>query len=210
VVEGVTAERASSPEGALAKADAKQVSVLVDPEAEQLPALQPQAVIDARMLKREVNGAGYRAPILIGLGPGFIASGNCDAVIETERGPQLGRVILEGRARPYTGIPAPVSGVSLDRVLRAPRDGPFSSACHIGDAIRAGERVGDVSGMAVVSPIGGVVRGLLRSGLEVTAGQKLGDIDPRGERARCFRMSRKARTIGEGALQALLLLNRRV
>jgi xanthine dehydrogenase accessory factor len=207
VVEGVTAVLASSAQDALEVAVGGQVAVLVDPEAEQLPVLQPQAVVDARMLKREVQIPRYDVPMVIGLGPGFTAGKDCDAVVETQRGPDLGRVILKGQAQSYTGVPAAVNGVSRDRVLRSPGDGAFTTTYEIGEIISAGEQVGTVSHMPVVSQIGGVVRGLLRSALSVSSGQKLGDIDPRGEKERCFQLSGKARAIGQGTLEALRSLN---
>jgi xanthine dehydrogenase accessory factor len=52
----------------------------------------------------------------------------------------------------------------------------------------------------------GVVRGLLRSGYEVSKGFKVGDIDPRGKREHCFTISDKARAVGGGVLEALLML----
>jgi xanthine dehydrogenase accessory factor len=206
VVEGITAVLATSVEDALVRAAAGEVPVLVDPEARLVPALKPEVVIDARMLKRDLSDSGYRAPIVIGLGPGFVAGDRCTAVIETQRGPDLGAVIMSGRAQSYSGVPAPVAGVGLDRVLRSPGDGPFTSTHRIGDAVPAGAVVGHVGGVPVASAIGGVVRGLARNGLQVTNGQKIGDIDPRGEIARCFRISHKARAIGHGVLTALVKL----
>ncbi len=54
----------------------------------------------------------------------------------------------------------------------------------------------------MVALIGGVVRGLLRSGLTVRAGQKIGDVDPRGERRLCFTISDKANAVAGGVLEA--------
>jgi xanthine dehydrogenase accessory factor len=51
-----------------------------------------------------------------------------------------------------------------------------------------------------------VLRGLLRSGLEVSAGFKLGDVDPRAQREHCFRVSDKALAIGGGVLEAACAL----
>jgi xanthine dehydrogenase accessory factor len=182
--------------------------VLVDPRAERLPELQPDAIVDARMLKHDVTGLGYPAVTVIGLGPGFVAGVNCSAVIETERGPDLGSVILSGRARSYTGVPAAVEGIGVDRVLRSPGEGIFTARFRIGEMASAGAVVGDVSDAPVVSGIGGVVRGIARSGLRVTRGQKIGDVDPRGQRAACFSISRKAHAIGQGVVAALMKLQR--
>jgi xanthine dehydrogenase accessory factor len=55
-----------------------------------------------------------------------------------------------------------------------------------------------------VAAFAGVVRGLLHDGLPVTAGMKVGDLDPRGVREHCFTISDKARSIGGGVLEAIL------
>jgi len=115
-------------------------------------------------------------------------------------------VIMSGRARSYSGVPAPVAGISHQRVLRAPRDGLLTATLQIGDAVSPGAVLGHVDGVPVISTIGGVVRGLARDGLQVTKGQKIGDVDPRGERARCFEISHKARAIGHGVVTALVKL----
>ncbi|MFQ5694004.1 MAG: molybdenum hydroxylase, partial [Nitrospinota bacterium] len=60
-------------------------------------------------------------------------------------------------------------------------------------------------GQPVVAPIGGILRGLLRDGLTVTEGFKVGDVDPRCRREHCFTISDKARAIGGGVLEALLM-----
>ena len=44
---------------------------------------------------------------MIGVGPGFRAPDEVDAVVESNRGHDLGRVIYEGEAEAYTGSPAP-------------------------------------------------------------------------------------------------------
>lgn len=179
------------------------VPLLIDPSASLLKFLNPAVLIDARMLKREPNCSIEMAPIVIGLGPGFCAGRNCHAVIETNRGPSLGEVIFHGEPEQYTGIPATVQGVNLKRVLRAPVAGELHTALGIGDSIIAGQEVGRVNDASFVAEIGGVVRGLLRDGTPVSAGQKLGDIDPRGDRELCFRVSDKAKAIAQGVVEAL-------
>ena len=56
----------------------------------------------------------------------------------------------------------------------------------------------------MTAPFAGVVRGLLHDGVPVTAGMKVGDLDPRGVREYCFLISDKARSIGGGVLEAAL------
>ena len=49
-----------------------------------------------------------------------------------------------------------------------------------------------------------MLRGLLYPGLEVTAGFKVADVDPRGEPALCRTLSDKARTISGSVLEIVV------
>ena len=49
-----------------------------------------------------------------------------------------------------------------------------------------------------------MLRGLIRPGLWVAAGLKIGDVDPRGLRELCFLASDKALAVGGDVLEALL------
>lgn len=202
-IEGITAVLVQSVSEAIENTGDLRVPLLMDPEARLLPDLSPMAVIDGRMLKQNIDTGLDMAPIVIGLGPGFVAGQNCHAAIETARGNELGRVIYSGSPRADTGRPAPVEGVSLKRVLRSPADGIFTSTCKIGDMVKSGQIVGRVADVPIISKIDGVLRGIIHDGLTVSVGQKIGDIDPRGVREYCFKISDKANAIGDGALAAL-------
>lgn len=185
-----------------------EVAVLVDPEGSCVSLIQPDAVIDAIIAKRNIGTQISDAAIVIGVGPGFTAGKDCHAVVETKRGHNLGRVILSGSAAPNTGIPGSISGFTTERVLRASADGLFSEVLHIGDIAEAGQTVATVNGMAVTAQIRGVVRGLLPTGTAVSLGMKSGDIDPRCEVQNCYTVSDKARAIGGGVLEALLMFSK--
>lgn len=213
-VEDVTAVRVDAPEAAAAALKGREVPVAVDPEMRLLPALRPLALVDATVGKRNPGTRITDAPIVITLGPGYTAGVDCHAVIETNRGHQLGRVLYRGSAAPDTGIPAPVQGAGAPRVLRAPVGGTFTALAEIGDVVESGQVVGEVAppegpARAVAAGIPGVLRGLLRSGVSVPAGLKVGDVDPTGERERCHTISDKALAIGGGVLEALLHLSGR-
>ncbi len=210
-VEGVTSARAAGEtpaekaENARAILDAGSVPVMVDPRAEVVAHLRPAVVVDAILAKRNLGTRIDDAEVVIGLGPGFTAGVDCHAVVETSRGHDLGRVILEGAAKPNTGVPGPIGGYTTERLLRAPKAGVFTSIAKIGDAVRAGEAVARVDDAEVTSAIDGVLRGLLRDGIEVSAGFKVGDVDPRAEPAHCHTISDKSRAIGGGALEAIMM-----
>ena len=119
--------------------DRGEIPVLVDPAAEIALQLCPQVVVDAIMAKRNCGTRITDAPVVIGLGPGFTAGSDVHAVVETNRGHDLGRVILQGAAEPDTGIPAPISGLAAERLIRSPADGVFDAALEIGALVQAGE-----------------------------------------------------------------------
>ena len=205
-VEGLVARLVESDQEMRVARAGGQVPVIVDPSGEVITRLHPTVVVDAIMAKRNTGTTITDASIVIGLGPGFTAGVDVHAVIETNRGHHLGRVILSGSAEPHTGVPGPTAGFTAERVLRAPCQGTFTGKRRIGDPVKAGEAVASVAGEPVVAKISGVVRGLLADGLFVKAGMKVGDVDPRGVREHCFTISDKARAIGGGVLEAVLYL----
>lgn len=162
-------------------------------------------IVDARMAKRNIDTRITDAPLVVALGPGFTAGVDCHAVIETNRGHRLGRVIWRGAAEPNTGTPGIIAGKGRERVLRAPVAGVASWRAEIGDWVREGERLGDVAGQPVVAPFDGVVRGLIAPGTVVPVGLKIGDIDPRDDISAAFTISDKALAIGGGVLEAILI-----
>jgi xanthine dehydrogenase accessory factor len=209
-VEGVTAVLVTTTDEVIAAASNRHVPVLIDPKAEQVTVLAPMAVIDGRMLKREVESHFDMAPIMIGLGPGFVVGENCHAAVETERGIDLGQILYTGSPRSYSGVPAAVNGYTHHRVLRSPAAGKFTSSCRITDIVKSGQIVGRVADVSAVSRIDGMVRGIIHDGLKVSTGQKIGDVDPRCIKEHCYKMSDKANAIGEAALEALMTLKTRI
>ena len=51
----------------------------------------------------------------------------------------------------------------------------------------------------------GVLRGLIHTGLKVTKGLKIGDVDPRDDADACFLVSDKALAVGGGVLEAVVM-----
>jgi xanthine dehydrogenase accessory factor len=203
-VEGVEANRADNDDEAREAWRQGKIAVVADPEWKMLDRLQPNVVIDAILAKKNLGSHMREAPLVIGLGPGFVAGHDVHFVIETNRGHNLGRIMTSGTAEPNTGIPGPIGGYTAERVLRAPCDGEFQARCSIGNLVKKGDRVGTVAADAVLSNIDGVLRGLIRSSSRVHRGLKLGDIDPRGDVDYCHTISDKARTISGSVLETIL------
>jgi xanthine dehydrogenase accessory factor len=207
-IEGVVGRRVDSLEQALQVLQQGEIPVVVDPGGQTIRRWRPDVLVDAILAKRNLGTSMADAPTVVALGPGFVAGVDAHAVVETQRGHYLGRVLLQGSAAPDSGVPGEVRGYTAERVLRAPRAGSLWGSKHIGDQVRAGDAVAQVAGDPVVSQIDGVLRGLLADGLSVTKGMKVGDVDPRGVRDHCFTISDKALAIGGGALEAILFLRR--
>ncbi len=204
-VEGMVGRLADDPDRAVHVAFTGEVGVVVCPK---LPDIGADVVVDARVAKRNIDTSIDDASLVVGLGPGFTAGVDCHAVVETMRGPHLGRVIWEGAASPDTGTPGSLGGADAERVLRAPVDGEAGWDVQIGDRVRAGQTLGSVGEVPVRAGVAGLVRGLIRDGRQVSAGLKIGDIDPRPD-ARCDQISDKALAVGGGVLEAVMAWPRR-
>jgi len=203
-VEGLTAVVANSYEEIVEAWRKNYIPIIIDPEATIKDVLSPAVLVDAILAKKNLGTRITDAPLVIGVGPGFSAGKDVHLVIESNRGHSLGKVISQGEAEKNTGIPGVIAGFSIDRVLRAPRDGALQTIKHIGDMVEVGDVIGSVEGMPIQAGIKGVIRGLLRDGTTVWKGMKAGDIDPRGIKEHCYTISDKARAVGGGVLEAIL------
>lgn len=203
-VEGILSIKCESPSGIEAAWTQNAIPILVDPAWEAIKRLSPHVVIDAVIAKRNLGTRITEAPLVIGLGPGFTAGKDVHMAIETNRGHDLGRVILDGSPEPNTGIPGTIAGIAGERVLRAPCAGVFTSHLDIGALVQKGDVAGYVDGQPVITIIDGVIRGLIRPQTHVKAGLKIGDVDPRGNPVYCNTISEKARALGGSVLEAIL------
>jgi xanthine dehydrogenase accessory factor len=203
-VEGVEAILVRGDEDLSSIFSQRKIPLLVDPMGSVRERLKPDVIVDCILAKKNLGTSIFDAPLVIALGPGFEAGRDAHMVVETKRGHHLGRVISTGSAEPDTGSPGPVLGITTDRVLRASAGGTFHADRDIGDSVRKGDTIGTISGVKVEARIDGVLRGLIRSGIAVEKGLKIGDIDPRGERGYCFSISEKALAIGGGVLEGIL------
>ncbi|MCF6277852.1 MAG: EF2563 family selenium-dependent molybdenum hydroxylase system protein [Anaerolineales bacterium] len=206
-VEGLTG-RLVSPNDISPTLANGEIPVLVDPDVKILQNPTPHArisvLVDARLTKRPPDIGLDSAKLVIGLGPGFTAAKNCHAVIETQRGHTLGRVYWHGSALADTGIPERVLNYRAERVPRAPADGRLIAHGEIGDHFDKGDIICEVDGIPLAAPFNGSLRGLIRPGLHVKAGLKIGDLDPRDDPRYCTMISDKALALGGSVLEAIL------
>jgi len=217
-VEGITAVLAKDAQEALTLAAEGTPAILVDPACDILETVRPAVLIDAVLAKRNLGTHRDMAPLTIALGPGFEAGVDVDFVVETMRGPALGRVIEKGFALPNTGIPGLVGGFAAERVIHAPASGTLNAVRKIGDRMEKGETIAVIEPISalrqaaaehveaqgtfsVTASLTGVLRGLIRDGYPVKKGLKIADIDPRpNSYPLCFQISDKSRRIAQSVL----------
>ena len=184
-----------------------EIPVLIDGEGRYISILKPFILIDAILAKKNLGTHINMAPITIGIGPGFFAGKDVHAVIETKRGHHLGEVIYNGEAIKNSGIPGNIGGFTKERVIHSEWEGNIRNISKIGDTVRKGETIALING----NKVDGILRGIIRDGYFVTKGFKIADIDPRmDEYENCFTISDKARSVGGGALEAILTLKSQI
>lgn len=210
-VENITCFRADSLTQAKDLLRQGKLVILADPEGAAIPELRPIAVVDAILAKKNLGTNRLMAPITVALGPGFEAGKDVDAVIETNRGHNLGRVLWSGCAAANTGVPGMIGGFGKERVLYSPAEGTVRNVCKITDTVHKGQVIAEIETahgrIPVPATLDGLLRGLIRDGYPVTKGFKIADIDPRlDEYQNCFTVSDKSRCIAGGVVEAILQL----
>ena len=203
VVEGVEALLVHSTHEVFPTWDQRKIPIFVDPGCGARNAIRPDVLVDAILAKKNIGTSIHDAPLVLALGPGFTAGRDAHFVVETNRGHNLGRLLTSGSAEANTGVPGPVQGITTDRVLRSPAEGPWQKNKDIGDLVKKGDAVGSVAGLPARARIDGVIRGMIHPGIMVSKGLKIGDIDPRGNRENCFTISEKALSIAGGVLEGI-------
>jgi xanthine dehydrogenase accessory factor len=168
-----------------------------------LDTLKPRVLVDARMRKHSVPEIQHGlAPLTIALGPGFVAGRHADIVIETSWD-DLGRVITMGSSLPLSGEPREIAGHARDRYVYAPIAGVFRTTARIGDVVQKGQPVALVESAVLHAPLDGVLRGLTRDGVPVSARTKVIEVDPRGKSEGVRGIIDRSRRIAAAAFAAI-------
>lgn len=160
-------------------------------------------LVDARMQKYLVKPDLRRlARSAVGLGPGFAGDTNCDIAIETHPA-KAGRIIRSGSTASADGQPSRLGNIAAERFARAEVGGRWHTAIEIGTRVFKDFVVGHLGNTPVRAPFDGVLRGVVRDGIEVPAGAKLLEIDPRGRRANVTNIDVRVAQIARAVAKAL-------
>lgn len=160
-------------------------------------------LIEATMRREPVRAdrrgaAGY----VIGLGPGYMPGINCHAAIETQWGTSMGEVLHDRPAAPRAGGPRALDGVTRERFVPAAAAGRWRTTAALGQTVQPGDVLGHLEGQPVRAPIAGTLRGLSRDGVEVLAGARLVEVDPR-RKPEIRGLGERPLAIARGVLAAL-------
>lgn len=168
--------------------------------------LAPAVVVHTRSRDRspdDLRAEESNGRVTIGIGPGFVAGGNVDVVIESAPGPSLGELIRCGPALPRNEVIPGLALSACERFVHAPASGRFVTQKRIGMAVAKGETIGAIGNMPVFAPMAGVLRGLTARGARVSAGTRVVEVDPRGDPALCFGIGERPGMIASGVIAAL-------
>lgn len=209
VVEGVICKKAEHFDQINEILSEGKIPIIKDENCHILHYIKPLALVDGILAKKNLGTKKEMAPITVALGPGFKAGVDVDAVIETQRGHDLGRILWEGDAAKNTGIPGIIGGYGKERVIHSPATGIIHTVSHISDTVTKGQAIAFIGETKVEASIDGILRGMIKDGYPVVKGLKIADIDPRiEEKKNCFTISEKARCIAGSVLESILYLRR--
>jgi xanthine dehydrogenase accessory factor len=183
VLEGVAAKHVTSPEAVEQCWQAGDcIPVVTMDEGLLTAALLFDVMVEATM-RREAIRRDLRAiaPCVIGLGPGYEPGVNCHVAIETQWGPSMGQVLRDHGTAARAGGPHPLDGVTRERFVVTPQAGTWRTTATLGQQVQGGEVIGHVGEFAMRAPLAGHLRGLTRDGVEVRAGQRVLEVDPRAQ-----------------------------
>jgi len=213
-VEDVECHLVESYEMALDFLEEGKLPILVDPQCKILEKIRPHILIDGILAKKNLGTEKNMGDFTIALGPGFEAGKDIDLVIETMRGHNLGRLIYEGFPKENTGVPGNIGGYTRERVVYSPINGILKSIKKIGDIVEKEQIIATIQqekgeNIEILSPIKGLLRGIIHDNFQVKKGLKIADIDPREEeRNNSFTISDKARCIAGGVLEGIIAYER--
>lgn len=179
------------------------VPVVTEPYEKVLDVLQPMVVVDSIHANKNLGTSIDDAPLVIAVGAGFDASEDVDVVVEATRSYNMGRCIYDGKALSEKAAAARTKKSNRERIMYAPCDGLFTARRYIGEEVEKNEVIGYIDETPIKAEISGILRGALKSGLLVSKGDKILDIDHELNEIDCFSLSDRALAIGGGVVEAV-------
>jgi xanthine dehydrogenase accessory factor len=160
----------------------------------------PLVLVDARMQKGHATpNLRNLAAITVGLGPDFSVGSNCDIAVDT-RSERPGAIIKAGHAQEADRRPR---FAGIERFVCSDRSGRWHTPIEIGTRVFKRVVLGHLDELPVRSLADGIIRGIVRDGLDVPAGVELLDIDPYARRASWIGMDQRGCRIADATVKAI-------
>lgn len=195
-VEGVTARKSVVTE-ALTVIDQDVIPLLTAESRSVLDVLSPDIVVDARPPSAERELTVGDASLVIGIGDGFSAGVDCDQVINTVPGHDMGRIIYRG--------PIPEPDTPLDnrrKEITTPDAGVFVPRIRLGQIVVEGAPIATIGTREIVAVGKAVVSAILHEGVDVDEGTCVAELDPGGDENTCYTISYQGRLVSGGVLES--------
>ena len=206
----VTCRREDSPREAEKRLKDGEVIMMIDPKGKHIPYFKSKVLLDGILAHENKGTLREWAEHTLALGPGFCAGRDVDAVIETMRGHNLGKIIYEGYSYRDQGKLSLVDAAgAVGQILFAPEAGRLEGLHSISHKTQKDEPIANIhredgSVLEIRSQLDGVLRGIIHSGCTVKKGQKIADVNPVMTREECFTLTDKARCVAGSVLQAVM------
>jgi hypothetical protein len=101
------------------------------------------------------------------------------------------------------GVASSLGDVGSERFVYSQSAGRWRTPIEIGTRVYKDLVLGHLSGIPVLAPRDGILRGIARDGSEVPAGVKLLEIDPRGRHAQWTGIDERGRSIAKATMRAI-------
>jgi xanthine dehydrogenase accessory factor len=179
------------------------IPMITLPESLLLAEVRFEACVEATMRRYdEPPDIRHMAALAIGLGPGYRPGMNCHVAVETQWGSRMGQVLREQPSAPRRGGPRALAGITRERFAVAPEPGIWRTQARLGQKVEAGAVVGRLGAHEILAPIGGQLRGLTHDDVEVRAGARLVEVDPR-QSPQIFGLGERPVAVATGVVCAL-------
>jgi xanthine dehydrogenase accessory factor len=211
-VEGVPARQVVVTD-ALGQIDRGGIPILSVDARSAVDVLNPEILVDARDAWRLALEAESRGGIKVGdvsliiaATPRFTIGDDCDMAVVIHRGHDLGRAVTNATDKTADIARELEAAAGPSPVLEAvsAEGGLFKPLKRIGDQVAAGEALAEVGEERIASEEGGMVKGLLQSGVLVPEGCVVAEIDRTGREEAIYSISDQGRGISGTVLEMVV------
>ncbi|MCT4593882.1 MAG: molybdenum hydroxylase [Anaeromicrobium sp.] len=194
-VEGVLATLTDNIEKAIERSK-DHVSVLIDEIGRELYHEDITIVIDSILANKNFGTNKIMGKLVIGIGSGFMAGEDVHAIINPNRGSELGRISYEGTLEK-------IEYMNCEYEIKANNNGRIKVLKDIGNSVKKGDIIAYVGEDEIVAHRDGIISGMIRNNFKVEKDMEIAYIDPHDHIKKCINISSHGRVIGTSVFQCV-------